>query len=286
MRRLQCSLLAAVAAIGFTSVAAAADMPVKAPMAVLAHSWTGFYVGGNVGYGWGDRTVTFTPNDFNAQVVTCGGVLGGTCAPPTSFNVNGALGGLQLGYNWQFKQNWLLGIETDFDWSRIQGTGTSNFILGTGPPAASNFQATQNIKWFGTIRGRLGFMPTDNMLVYGTAGFAYGRVDENIVLNSQAGANATTGTFGYTCVAGPNCFLGSSSRTATGWTAGAGFEYAPWNNNVSIKGEYLYVSLGGDAVNVVSQAGGNPTLSSFTAAFSRTNFSVVRVGLNYKFGGL
>jgi opacity protein-like surface antigen len=81
--------------------------------------------------------------------------------------------------------------------------------------------------------------------------------------------------------------LGSSSRTATGWTAGAGFEYAPWNNNISIKGEYLYVSLGGgDAVNVVAQnSPTTPNASSFTVAYGRTNFNVVRLGLNYKFGG-
>ena len=267
---------------------AAADMPVRAPVykapqaMVAAHNWTGFYVGGNVGYGWGDRTVTFTPNDVVLQNVTCGGTFGGTCAPPTSFDVNGALGGLQAGYNWQFNQNWLLGIETDFDWSRIRGTGTSNFILGF--PAASNFQATQNVKWFGTVRGRLGFLPTNNMLLYGTAGFAYGRVDENVVLNSQAGANLDGGAFGYDCVTGPNCFLGSSSRTPTGWTAGTGVEYAPWNN-VSVKGEYLYVSLGGgDAVNVVAVNSPSPNASSFTAAFNRTNFHVVRAGINFRFG--
>ena len=270
---------------------AAADMPVRAPVykapqaMVAAHNWTGFYVGGNVGYGWGDRTVTFTPNDVVLQNVTCGGTFGGTCAPPTSFDVNGALGGLQAGYNWQFNQNWLLGIETDFDWSRIQGTGTSNFFLGNIVPAASNFQATQNVKWFGTVRGRLGFLPTNNMLLYGTAGFAYGRVDENLVVNSQAGAGATNTVFAYNCVAGPNCFLGRSSRTPTGWTAGAGFEYAPWSN-VSFKGEYLYVNLGGgDAVNVVVQDALTFIPSSFTAAFSRTDFHVVRAGLNFHFGG-
>lgn len=284
------SAAVAITAILGVGVASAADLSVKAlPMvAAPAFSWTGFYVGGNVGYGWDNRTVTFTPNDFNAQFDTCGGNDGGTCAPPTSFNGNGALGGFQLGYNRQINQNWLLGIETDFDWSRIQGTGTSNFILGYPTPAASNFQATQNIKWFGTIRGRLGYLPTNNLLVYGTAGFAYGRVDENVVLNSQAGANGADATTGWSCVSGPNCFLGGSSRTATGWTAGGGFEYAPWNNNVSIKAEYLYVSLGGgDAVNVAAQnSRGAPTPSSFTSTLSTANFSVARVGVNYRFGGL
>src|SRR5664279_372777 len=104
MRRFQCALLAAVAVIGFASVASAADMPVKAaPMVapVAAYNWTGFYVGVNGGYGEGNRSATFTPNDPLVQLTTCGGVIGGTCAPPASFNIHGPLGGFQAGYNWQ-----------------------------------------------------------------------------------------------------------------------------------------------------------------------------------------
>ena len=71
---------------------------------------------------------------------------------------------------------------------------------------------------------------------------------------------------------------------ATGWTAGTGFEYAV-PNNISVKGEYLYTSLGGDAINVVAVTPIPPSSpSSFTAAFNRTSFNVVRVGLDYKFG--
>ena len=58
MRRLQCALLAAVAAIGFASIASAADMPVKArPMVVAPYNWTGFYIGATAGYGWGRYTL-------------------------------------------------------------------------------------------------------------------------------------------------------------------------------------------------------------------------------------
>ncbi len=249
-----------------------------------AYSWTGPYIGGNLGYRWGNRTATITPNDDLFQSVTCGGIGGSTCAPPTSFNVSGALGGLQVGYNWQFNRNWLLGIETDFNWPEIRGTGVSNFFLPFITPAASNIQATQDVNWFGTVRGRLGFVPADNMLVYGTAGFAYGRVAENVVLNTSA-IGASNGTYGYSCFSSSNCFLGSSSRTATGWTAGAGLEYAPWNN-ISIKSEYLYINLGGGSVSAtaVQLGGGAPLPSSFTVAFGRTDFHVVRVGINFKFG--
>ena len=132
-------------------------------------------------------------------------------------------------------------------------------------------------------------MSTDNILIYGTGGLAYARVNEKTALNSQAGAGANSGlvpnVFGYFCATGPNCFLGSSSRTAIGWTAGAGVEYA-LSRNISVKAEYLYVDLGGgDAVTVVTQTT-NPSglfRDSFIATYSRTDFQTVRVGVNYKF---
>jgi outer membrane immunogenic protein len=290
------TVIAAIALIGTPAFAAdmAVKMPVKAPppAPAPAYNWTGFYIGANGGYGWKDSTtVTFTPNDPTALAGTCGGVFGGTCAPPTSFGIHGGFGGLQAGYNWQFRPQWVAGLETDFDWSDIKGTGTTpTFFLGSLATGPSNFTVSQDIKWFGTVRARLGYLPTDHLLVYATGGFAYGRIDENAALNSAAGTNLQTGSFGYFCVTGPNCFLGSSSRTETGWTAGGGLEYVLWNN-ISVKAEYLFVSLsGGDSVNVValSSAGGVCTPatcapSSFTAGFSRTEFHTVRGGLNWKF---
>jgi len=249
------------------------------------------YVGGNAGYGRSDRSVTFSPNDFLSFVDTCGGANGGTCPPPTSFHIHGALGGPLVGYNWQFNQTWLAGIEADFSWSSIKGTGASNFTLGNfiAGGKASSFFADQNVKWFGTIRGRLGFVPINNILIYGTAGFAYARVDENVVLNSQPGPGDFADA-AFICVTGPNCFLGSSSRTATGWTGGGGFEYA-LSSNISLKAEYLYVRLGsGDAVDVVAVstsavgAPGGLKPASFTAHYSGASFQVFRAGINYRFG--
>jgi outer membrane immunogenic protein len=286
-------LIAAFAAATLSGAPAlAADMATKAPpkaaIPAPVFTWTGFYVGGNVGYGWKDPTVTLTPNDAVAQVVTCGGGLGGTCPPPASFNIHGALGGLQIGYNWQANQNWLFGLETDFNWSNVKGTGSSNFFIGQPvAPAPSSFQASENVKWFGTARGRIGFLPTNNLLLYATGGLAYGRVSDNVGLNSTAAGVIGVAT-GFRCtVGGPgatNCFLGNASRTATGVTVGGGAEYALWNN-VSVKAEYLYVNLGhGNSVNVVAQVA-NPGIapSSFTAAYSTVDFHVVRGGVNYRF---
>ena len=260
MRSWPTGLIALLALAPF-GIAHAADMPIKAPSAPVTatiYSWAGFYFGGNGGYGWKDPSVTFSPNDGNAAASTCFGGPPpiGTCAAPASFNINGPLGGLQAGYNWQFDQHWLLGFETDFDLSRIRGTGISNFSL-SGFPA--NFTASENVTSFGTVRARLGFLPMNNILLFGTAGFAYGHVDENVALNSVAGNGGGSLTFGYNCVGGPNCFVGSSSRMATGWTAGGGLEYAVWQN-ISVKVEYLYVNLGkGNTVDVVSVAPNVPS---------------------------
>ena len=290
MRRAAFGLLASLVVVAAAplGVASAADMAIKAPPAPApAESWTGFYAGINGGYAWKDSAATFTPNDFNALALTCGGAAGSTCPPPASFNTRGGLWGVQAGYNWQANQAWLVGIEADFNGSHIGGSGTSNFLMAplAIPPGTSNFAVNQNADWFGTVRGRLGWTPASNTLFYATAGFAYGHVTENIVLNTTPGLAAATGNFGFSCTTGTNCFLGGSSRTVTGWTAGGGAEYA-LTHNLSLKGELLYVNLGGgDTVRVTSVAnGGVGTMpTSFSASFSRLDFYVARAGVNWKF---
>jgi outer membrane immunogenic protein len=287
------AILTAVAAwISTAAPALAADMAIKAqpPAAVApATSWTGFYIGGNAGYGWKDPTVAFTANDVLSNSITCGGGFGGTCVPGASFDMNGRLGGLQAGYNWQTNQNLLVGVEADFDWSNIRGSGNSNVPLPGAGGVNLNFQASQSIQWFGTVRGRVGVLPANNLLLFATGGFAYGRVDENVGLNTGL-TGIAVGGFAFSCNiaggAGPtNCFVGSSSRIATGYTIGAGGEYALWSN-FSLKAEYLYVNLGhGAPVNLAAQTTGGlaATPSSFAAAYSKADFNVVRAGLNYKF---
>jgi len=120
-------------------------------------------------------------------------------------------------------------------------------------------------------------------LVFVTGGLGCGRVDENAALNSGFNGGISIGGD----LTGPNCFLGNSSRIGVGWTAGAGVEYALWNN-LTLKVEYLFVNLGrGDTTNVVAVSPGEvsppATPSSFTGAFGTPNFQVVRGGGNWKF---
>jgi outer membrane immunogenic protein len=250
-------VLGTVAAAFFVAPAFAADMGVKAPPPpppAPAFSWTGFYVGANGGYGWRDPTVTYTPNDPGAFIGTCAGIGGGTCIPPASFSIGGGLVGGQVGYNWQYSQKWLAGVEADLDWSRINGSGNSNFSLNSAGPGT--FTATESVSGFGTLRGRLGFIPVSPLLIYATGGLAFGDVKASAIMPGSGvgvgGANA--GGFAYACGTGTgqaNCFIGSSSRTMVGWTVGAGFEYAIMNNT-SLKAEYLYADLGSRSINTVT----------------------------------
>jgi outer membrane immunogenic protein len=131
------------------------------------------------------------------------------------------------------------------------------------------------------VRGRLGYLPTNNLLIFGTGGFAYGRAAQHV-----AYTNASLGTtiigFNGSCAPGP-CFAGSSAPGLTGWTAGGGLEYAH-SQNWTVKAEYLYVSLGSHSFNEnVLGPGQLDQTSAITASFGTTAFHIVRAGVNYKF---
>ena len=274
--------------------ASAADLSVKAPVykapPPLVYSWTGFYVGANIGGGWGKQGVDYTPND---DLVANLLFPSGGAPPPASLTSSGVLGGFQAGYNWKLKDPWLVGVETDFDWSNMKRTGSSSGVFAPYGPQAINAlvpfsaQAQERIDWFGTVRARLGYLPMDNLLVYATGGFAYGRVQRtgswaNVGNNPYSVGG---GAFSFWCMANSGCFAGSSSGIAKGWTVGGGLEYS-LSQKWTLKAEYLYVSLDSKSVtesSLLFAPGSSP--SSFNANFGRTNFNVARIGLNYIFGG-
>jgi len=265
----------------FGALAAAAIVASGYASATEAPNWSGFYAGVNIGGGWSNnRSVNYSPNDeFSAFFL---GFLQGAPAP-ASFNSSGVLGGLQLGYNWQFNRTWLAGLETDFDWSGIKGSGSSGGTTQAGTPFIATVD--EQVNWFGTIRARLGYLPTENLLTYVTGGFAYGQVHSTgNWINNGAPFGSHDAFFGVSC-GGPGvaCFSGSSSRVAPGWTAGGGFEYAVLKN-ITLKAEYLYVSLDSKSMSetaVIPFHG--TTATSFFANYSVTGFSVARAGFNYRF---
>lgn len=282
----------------------AADIPAKAVSAPAPiYNWTGFYVGVNGGYGFGNRSATFNPDEILSDAsCTALPVIGGTCPSPTSFDSKGGIAGLQSGFNWQFDRRWLAGLEADFDYSNIHGSGASNFLMFSNPlfgavddPRAT-FRTTSELNWFGTVRGRLGFLPTQRALLYATGGLAYGRIGETVALDTPHNGNlfGGAGHLGFGCapfVAGAtsqniDCFDGSSTRTAFGYTAGAGMEVA-WGN-VSVKAEYLYLNFGsgdsvvGTATATIGGIGFGP--ASFAAGYNKSDYHIFRVGVNVLVG--
>ena len=244
-------------------------------------SWTGFYIGANVGYGWGREDMPPSPNDPAAAARFL--PLNGGPPPSLGLNNSGALGGIQFGYNFQFNQRWLTGLETDFDWSGLKGSARGVATLSSSPSAAT---LDEQVKSFGTVRARLGYLPTANLLTYITGGFAYGNVESSgsygQTNSNGIGSGVTFMGYSAICAGGSTCFSGTSSSMTTGWTAGAGFEYAILEN-ISLRAEYLYVSLGGKPLNefALTPAAGNLP-ASFSYTSDRTNFNVVRLGLNYR----
>jgi len=273
---------AAFASLLVATSAFAADLPVysKAPAVALVYDWTGYYIGTNVGYSWGrgstDGNLTGTQTVATARGAVP--LTSVTTALPTlplsgRADVNGFIGGGQLGYNWQ-RDRWVFGLEGDIQFSNERGSGDVCTVAGC--PAGS-FQFTRDYKldWFGTARGRIGFLPAERILLYATGGLAYG------------GFTGSSSTLPMN--------IGTWSSTRAGWTVGAGAE-AALGSNWSVKFEYLYMDLGhvgGSSANTttvtsVGPVGGITTTTTTNLAYlfnSKFTDNIVRVGLNYKFGG-
>src|ERR1700744_710541 len=234
-----------LAALGFavSAPAMAADMamkapemPVKAPV-VAAPSWTGFYIGGNVGYGVGRDPTSATELSTNRGTTSTLESETVTMAPA------GWLGGVQFGYNWQIGHT-VLGVEADWQWSGQRDQAClftcSPATDGDGPSSVND---EQRLDWFATARGRVGYA-ANHSLWYLTGGPAFARIESNHaaldgagLLNPQipttgATSNASFNRAGFALAAGVETVLGGH------WTA---------------KLEYLYLDLGSvtDTINTV-----------------------------------
>jgi outer membrane immunogenic protein len=268
--------LASVACIAAASIgpAFAADlspaykaMPVKAVAPVS--NWTGFYVGGNVGYGWdsGSTSISALSTDPVLAPVLAAILAAGSYPAALSTSAKGVIGGGQIGYNWQLPSQWLIGLEADLQGSGIKGTTSQT--LTPALFSVTSTGVTKSIDWFGTVRGRVGFLATPQLLLYGTGGLAYG----------QTKSSFTTTDLTNGCVANVSlCANGSSSSVRAGWTAGAGAE-AMLGSNWSAKLEYLYVDLGRNSLSVPAST--VPAIVFNTSA--QFHEQTVRAGLNYHF---
>jgi outer membrane immunogenic protein len=173
----------------------------------------------------------------------------------------------------EMKSAWLFGLEADIQGSDERGTGDVCTIAGC-PPGTTFLTANYKLDWFGTARGRVGFLPTDRVLLYATGGLAYGHLSANAPL-----------------------VLLSWGSTRAGWTVGAGAEVA-LDPHWSVKIEYLYMDLGNigssgasattvvNALNTPSTRFNTVTTTTLASAFNtRFTDNILRVGVNYRFGG-
>jgi outer membrane immunogenic protein len=230
-------------------------------------AWDGLYVGLNAGGGWinGVGSIPYLAYSDPRYSILSQPVAG---APTNLFflpasqsspggNQGGALGGGQIGYNYVVASKFVVGVETDFQGGTITGSNQGNLASfypspfapsgGVLAPLAPSSGYNVGLRWFGTVRGRLGYVLAPTLLLYGAAGFAYGEV---------------------------TAFNASSTRS--GWTAGGGAEwYFLPNSQWTAKIEYLFTNFGSSA------ADGNSFWGSGVSQHATLN--LVRVGLNYHF---
>jgi outer membrane immunogenic protein len=229
------------AAAGVSSPALAAPPPPPIP-----YNWTGCYIGANAGYSWGRGNV-----DVNA--LSLGFPFG------ASMDMNGFIGGGQIGCNWQVS-NAVWGLETDFQGSAQKGSRAAAFNFSEG---SSSHNVEAKLRWFGTVRARAGVLVVPTVLLYGTGGLAYGNVQVTDTIFSNSFGTATF----------------SNSDTRVGWTVGFGVEglffNAPqWTWRV----EYLYMDLGTSSGSAIDPSG-LPVVWS-----TRVTDNIVRAAINFRFG--
>lgn len=220
-------LLLVLSVAMLSSAAYAADAVVEevAVDVVPGFTWTGGYLGAQIGYAWGDGDVT--------EVDGPGFV--------DDLNPDGWLGGVYVGYNYQLTNNVVIGAELDAAWSDVEDTG--EVFDGPGDPQGAT--ATEELKWNGALRARLGYA-VDRFLPYIAGGLALGEIETTF--NSPLGGD-------------------SHSDTHAGWTIGGGVDFA-MTDNILLRAEYRYTDFGSE---------------TFEDADTDLTTSDVRFGIAYKF---
>lgn len=225
-------------------------------------TWTGFYIGGNAGVGWGGESTSVDLEGFNYFAANPAPGEVTKVGDDTAF-----IGGGQIGYNYAFS-NLVAGIEADFSGFEFHA---AKIPASSKADWGSDTRVSVEGNWLATVRGRLG-VAMDRWLIYGTGGAAF-----------------TDGEYRNHdfCNRVPPCgggLLAATGDMGVGWTAGGGAEFA-WRPNWTFKAEYLFVQFDGEDYSGTAHypAPREPVNYRFSA--SSADFNIVRVGLNYKFGG-
>jgi opacity protein-like surface antigen/outer membrane receptor protein involved in Fe transport len=208
----------------------------KAPRAVATvYNWTGLYVGANLGSAFSAGEHVLTPIGWDKT------------------NPAGALGGLQLGYNYLVAPNWLVGIEGELGWTSAQGK--ANFV---DPAGTASLSITSDHNWYDTLTGRVGYV-TGPLMLYAKGGAAW--MNANYLMEVNSGLDGST----------------LAKTTKSGWVAGAGLEYM-LGSHWSAKLEYTYLDFGSKTLAFPNQFGNSVTIES--------SVNQVKAGVNYHLEGL
>jgi outer membrane immunogenic protein len=280
-------------ALGTISAALAADVGQPAPVPVYTkappvYTWTGFYVGGDVGGFSADQSATTTPfpsPGFGAPAVVGGGLAGFGQTPTShSLNSNGVIGGLYAGYNWQWN-NWLVtGVEGDFSWldRNASNTQVSSATFTGAPVSDFNMNVTASNHMLASVRGRFG-LATGPALFYATGGAAWTKTSYS--------ANAV----GFNDPPSITFLAGTTSSanwdgSKLGLAIGGGVDWRlpdAWSNWI-LRAEYLYYQFDGASatMSTLGTPGGDtcaPGQCSWNINTSTLRINTVRAGLSYKF---
>lgn len=251
-------IIASTALVAFASASLAADLPgQKAPVvasevALPVFNWAGPYVGADIGGGW--------TNDGSKYFSGPTGLPPNALVGTSNMNASGVLGGLFVGYNFQLSQSIVLGVESDIQATSISRKNPTAQDTGTGFQV--NIPNKESLPWEGSLRARLGYA-VGNALFYGTGGLAIAKIKTSY---STPPVAFTPGFDRF-------------SRTKTGWTAGAGFEYAI-SSNWTARAEYRFARFG-SFTDVLNRA---VTIPGLVRVQHNVDENSVRFGITYKFG--
>lgn len=279
----------ALACIGLPAVAA--DLPAMnaspAPPP-LVFTWTGLYVGFNFGHTWtaSHPISAASANVFDTSFLLPAGPWGPSSAAGANGVVDARLDGYffggQAGYNWQFSERLVAGLEADIVGAGVRGGGSFTNVAATGFGGISVTSAEfhRSLEYLGTLRGRFGFTVTPTLLAYATGGLAYGGLESSVSIKQSLSPSLliSRGT------------KGGSFDNLFGWTAGGGIEWA-FAQNLSARIEYLYYDLGSvsltnariDPLAFTHVLTGQMHIVDATNVSAKINGHILRAGLNYRF---
>lgn len=277
-------------------------------------SWQGFYAGLNAGYSLSGNNSyqsqnvgpnwSHNPNSGKFGNIALAPSIGlWTMAGAGTINQAGVIGGLQIGYNHKVNPNIIIGLETDIQATGIHGgRSAQNGVVGslsglpndyvTDSTSLGSNQFGTGVSYLGTVRGRLGYLITQDVLLFGTGGLTYGEAYSNM---SQSAVENVTYNYGSPPIPqgySTNIWSGNGqqSQLLTGWNAGGGVEWM-FKDSWTFKVEAIYWDIGKISKDTTAYGiSGNTDNSDYLSTLNNfginhfitsNNGIIIRAGLNY-----